>query len=785
MINNRGSASAFLVFLFAILLGAIGVLLECSRYKSFKVCTQDMLDASGKSIMTEYYRPLYDDYHLFFMAFSEGEDKQQYIKSRAQEYMQYSINPVKDLSVLKKTAYKKAFPIPQECSVEASNLVTALDNGGRAFEDEAVAYIKYKSVDKLIEKLRGAIDATNELKSSTKVVEEKMKCEEKLSQYSYDVIKLMELIDGVTVNDKGKIHIRNSFVKKLLLEKPTMNSVGVNNQQLWTKLKNKYVNVNQLLTEIRHGTVDVQSLLDEQVEIEEERNLVEREEEKNKDKKQRQRQQELDKRAKEISERIEEDLEKMKKRCKRFSDLVQEVQVKTDEAKNLADKLQVKEKALKSQMNQYKAKLNAERPDMPSDLSMSLSSDVQHMESITATGLNVNGLSNLLEQNAQILTSIDNLESVHLSASYTSMQRIQQVVMTNLTTLQCYHTDSIVFEYGNISGEEVDSPITKMKQMLDANILNLVLPDDVKVSQKKLEKVILSEVASEEEDMPELKDVMSHLDLMEGVSGLFNIFGEKEKIEIGENGNLVNSILMLFYQEEHFGSFINLEQEQKEKSLFYELEYIVKGKRTDKENLSGVIDEMVLWRMIFNFISIISDSEKKALAKETAIALAGITGIEPLIHITETLILLVWSFDEALVDVAGILQNKEIKVLKKGKDFVVSYPELLIMNHKLIQEKASSVGSLNKSGISYYSFLEILSLIKSNEKGRYRSMELINQNVVLRHCKGFHFKNCIYSFHLSANAVTDNKFLFLQFGNKTISEKDCNWTYQTTLEQSY
>ena len=35
------------------------------------------------------------------------------------------------------------------------------------------------------------------------------------------------------------------------------------------------------------------------------------------------------------------------------------------------------------------------------------------------------------------------------------------------------------------------------------------------------------------------------------------------------------------------------------------------------------------------------------------------------------------------------------------------------------------------------------------------------------------------------NIVTDNKFLFLQFVNKTISEKDCNWTYQTTLEQSY
>ena len=560
MINNRGSASAFLVFLFALLLGAIGVLLECSRYKSFKVCTQDMLDASGKSIMTEYYRPLYDDYHLFFMAFSEGEDKQQYIKTRAQEYMQYSINPVKDLSVLKKTSYKKAFPIPQECSVEASDLVTALDNGGKAFEDEAVAYIKYKSVDKLIEKLRETINATNELKSSTKVVEEKMKCEEKLSQYSYDVLKLMELIEGVTVNDKGKIHIRNSFVKKLLLEKPTMNSVGVNNQQLWTKLKNKYVNVNQLLTQIRQGTVDVQSLLDEQAEIQEERNLSTGG--KGKDKEDKKRQQKLDERAKEISEQIEKELEKMKKRCKRFSELIHEVQVKTDEAKNLADKLQVKEKGLKSQMNQYKAKLNAERPNMTSDLNMSLSSDVQHMESITATGLNAKGLSNLLEQNGQILSSVDNFESVHLSASYSSMQKIQQIVMNNLTILQCYHTDSIVFEYGNISGKEVDSPIAKMKEMLSTNILNLVLPDDVKVSQKKLEKVILSEVASEEEDMPVLKDVMSNLDLMEGVSGLFDIFGEKEKIAIGENGNFVNSILMLFYQEEHFGSFVNLEKEQ-------------------------------------------------------------------------------------------------------------------------------------------------------------------------------------------------------------------------------
>lgn len=782
MINNKGSASAFLVFLFAILLGAIGVLLECSRYKSFKVCTQDMLDASGKAIMTEYYRPLYDDYHLFFMAFSEGEDKQQYIKSKAQEYMQYSMNPVRDLSELKKRKFKKAFPIPQECSVEASEIVTALDNGGKAFEDEAVAYIKYKSVDKLIERVRETVDAANELRSSTKVVEEKIKCEEKLSQYSYDVLKLMEVIDGVTVNERGKVQIRNSFVKRVLLEKPTMNSVGVNSKQLWTKLKNKYVDVNQLLTEIRIDSVDVQSLLEEQVDLEQQRELaIGKEGEGKREKKQK----ELDKRAEEVEGLIEEDLEKIKRRCKRFSDLIREVQVKTDEAKNIADKLQVKEIKLKGQVSQYKAKLNDEKANMSPDLNVSLNSDVQRIESITTTGLDVKGLSNLLDQNGQTLSRVDNFQSVQLSASHSSMEKIQQIVTNNLSILQCYHINSMAFEYGSISDEEVDSPIAKMKEMLDTNILNLVLPDDVRVSQKKLDKILLSEVASEEESTPELSEVMSHLDLIEGISGLFNIFGEKEKIEIGESGNLVNSLLMLFYQEEHFGSFVDFEQRQKEKSLFYELEYIIKGKKADKENLRGVIDEMVLWRMVTNFISIMSDSEKKALAKETALAIAGITGIEPLIHITETLILLVWSFDEALVDVASLLQDKEIKILKRGKDFSVNYLDLLIMNHKLIQDKASSVNYSNKGGLSYDSFLEILSLIKFNEKSRYRCMELINQNVVLRHCKGFHFKNCIYSFHLSSHAVTDNKFLFLQFVNKTISEKDCNWTYQTTLEQSY
>ena len=782
MINNKGSASAFLVFLFAILLGAIGVLLECSRYKSFKVCTQDMLDASGKTIMTEYYRPLYNDYHLFFMAFSEGEDKQQYIKSKAQEYMQYSINPVKDLSELGKRKYKKAFPIPKECSVEASELVTALDNGGKAFEDEAVAYIKYKSVDKFIEKVRKTVDATNELRSSTKVVEEKIKCEEKLSQYSYDVLKLMEIIDGVTVNEKGKIHIRNSFVKRVLLENPTMNSVGVNNKQLWTKLKNKYVNVNQLLTEIRKETVEVQSLLEEQVELEQEKILAKGK--KGEDKKENE-QQERDMRAEEVAGLIEEDLEKIERRCKRFSDLIREVQGKTDEAENIANKLQAKEKKLKSQVNQYKAKLNAEKANMSPDLSVCLNSDVQRIESITTTGLDVKGLSNLLDQNGQILSRVDHFETAQLSASHSSMEKIQQIVTNNLSILQCYHTNSMAFEYGSISGEEVESPIAKMKEMLDTNILNLVLPDDVRVSQKQLDKILLSEVAFEEESMTGLSEVMSHLDLMEGVSGFFNIFGEKEKIEIGESGNLVNSLLMLFYQEEHFGSFADFDQGQKEKSLFYELEYIIKGKRADKENLRGVIDEMVLWRMVTNFISIMSDSEKKVLAKETALAIAGITGIEPLIHITETLILLVWSFDEALVDVAVMLQDREIKLLKGGKDFSVNYPDLLIMNHKLIQTKASSVVCPNKGGLSYHSFLEILSLIKFNEKSRYRCMELINQNVALRYCKGFHFKNCIYSFHLSAHAATDNKFLFLQLGNKTISEKDCNWTYQTTLEQSY
>lgn len=767
MINNKGTASVFLIFIFVILVGAIGILLEGSRYKMFDTCFKELLDVSANSAMTEYYRPLYDDYHLFFLAFAKGEDKEKYIKTRVDRYLSYGLDPVKEQSILEKSMYNKALFIPETYDTQVTEVTTALEKDGKAFEEEAVSYIKYKSVEHLVGSLREAVQLTNNLNSSTKAVAEKIKCEELLNRNSHDIMELMELIDGVSITDKGKVQIRSSFVKCLVPGTITMNSLGVNNKDLWIKLRKKCINVNQLLQQIGQDVDAIESLSSIRAELIEERieNTAKNEE--------------TEERLKELSEEIDNKLEHIHKSSTVFSKLVEESKKKTQEAISIIQKISNNEKQVKKQIKKYEYELSQNEEEMEADLRDSLREDVNNLRAITAKGMDTEDLVRILEENEKILASLWTLEGKGMANSWN-----QNMVEENLKLLQAYNIDSIVFSYGNVSNQDVENPLTKMKQLLGQSILELVIQREVDISEKKLGNVLLQEQQEQTDKKKGLGEVLLGLGEMKNVSQAIDVLGDGKEISIEAVNGLVNKVLLLFYEEEHFRDFLSTESNEKQ-SLDYEMEYILQGCSSDKENLSRITEQMVLWKTIFNFMGILTDSQKKQLAKETAIAIAGITGIEPLIHVTETIILMVWAFDEALVDVAGLLMGKECLVLKKGKDFVVRFSDLLVVNKKLIQSRASILKEKVRGGITYELVLSIMNLRMSDKVKRFRAMELINQNMIIRYSKDFTFDNCVYSFAINAKAEVRDKFLFLQMGKTKIEKGRLVWMSQAKSKLSY
>ena len=69
--------------------------------------------------------------------------------------------------------------------------------------------------------------------------------------------------------------------------------------------------------------------------------------------------------------------------------------------------------------------------------------------------------------------------------------------------------------------------------------------------------------------------------------------------------------------------------------LNYEIEYILYGKNSDKQNLAEMTKELALIRSGFNMLYIMTDSEKKEEAYTWAVSLVGATGIEPLVKLVQ------------------------------------------------------------------------------------------------------------------------------------------------------
>lgn len=743
--------------------------MECARYQGGKRFTSDLTDVTANAVMTEYYKPLYDDYHVFYLAFQEGQHQETYMKKKVKEYAEYALNPKHDLTYADLAGSRKSFLTPGSCSFNVSELVCATDNNAKIFEEQACKYEKYKSVEKGIEKLKGSVDSVESLRESTEVVGQKIRCEQEIFKHANEIRDLMRQIDGIEISDNANIYVREQFLKKLVAGEPTMNKLGMSNKQMWIKVKSSCVNVNQLLTGVKTNAEHVEKLLAKQEQLR--KKLEDCKDRKGED-------------ARKISDGLSS-LEKEKKKlmkainssCKMFGNLVVTTKSAGEEALEIIHKLQLTEKEMKKSLDSYSRRLQS-GGEMQKELYTSLKCDLEDVTKMTGEGINLEQIEQIVKQNLEILHNISLMDNLMMEDSYSAIRMLSAQTSHNLSLLEEYDTDSISFTYGKENKKKPDNPVDKMEELLRNGIVNLVLEENVKVSKRTMPSLTLANCHEQNQTNVSPVTLMKKLGQMQGTSELFQLFSNNK------NTNLLSKALMLMYEEEHFGAFQQEKKKEEERTLIYELEYILKGELSDRENLEKTIEELIMWRTVFNYLSIMTDSEKRAQAREVAIALAGITGIEPLIHVTQTIILIVWSFEEALVDVSAMLKGKSVAIIKKSKTFLITFQDLVLINKSLIHQK-EKIMKEEKGGISYHTFLEILTLFRYNRQNRYRCMELISQNLRLRQKNNFSFNYCVSGFSVTVTAEMKDKFSALQFGRRMISQEKYLWKYHCKKEMSY
>lgn len=274
---------------------------------------------------------------------------------------------------------------------------------------------------------------------------------------------------------------------------------------------------------------------------------------------------------------------------------------------------------------------------------------------------------------------------------------------------------------GNTEGELPENPMEYAALLKRSALLSLVAGDGKEISAKAVS----------------LENTLEKRQLYCG--------NMKQKTE-----GAVDKLWFLQYLNTYFGC----QQDVKagEHALDYELEYCIGGKEQDLENLEQVLRKILLLREAGNFIAIMQDGEKQALAGNMALAIAGFTGIVPLIEAVKYGILLAWSYVESILDLRCLLAGGKVSLIKKTAEW----------RSDLFHLKDTMAGGSiqgNQEGMGYREYLLVLLALTPEKTLVYRSMDMIEQNLRLRPGQGkFRMDTMIAA--VKAEAVYTAKGLF-------------------------
>lgn len=305
--------------------------------------------------------------------------------------------------------------------------------------------------------------------------------------------------------------------------------------------------------------------------------------------------------------------------------------------------------------------------------------------------------------------------------------------------------------------EAKENPLEIFTDMMRDGVLNLVC--NVKeLSDGIVEASDEDALSSENNWSQKRKDRMGAADYLKGLleedemeedmsAGTTDLeANSKRKEEIIQDKNILQKgaekINYTCYANQQFGSYV----ESKNRTTKYGLEYLIAGKKEEKENLACVVNKLLRIRLLLNFGCIVTDKVLQEKSLVTATILAGFTGLPPVIRAVQYTILLILAFEESCIDVAALLKGKSIPVVKSSENLKIKYEEICLASKELFESKAQEYSKGKKaslSDITYQQYLWIFLLEQSEENLRKRSFDLIQYDLREKYNQSFCIRTCI------------------------------------------
>lgn len=261
---------------------------------------------------------------------------------------------------------------------------------------------------------------------------------------------------------------------------------------------------------------------------------------------------------------------------------------------------------------------------------------------------------------------------------------------------------------------EEENPLSHVAKLKRAPLLELIMPKGQAVSEKDIS----------------LNETVSHRKRTQG-------YGDFS--DVADNSGTMNKLLFGEYVLEHFQMASDSEENQKENGqsemygvLDYELEYILEGKASDRENLEAVAGKLLLARFVSDYAYIRADTQKKAEAEAVALALCTVIGMPEIAESAAQGVLLAWAYGEAIMDLRTLIGGGKVPLVKNGDDWKLSLSGLMKLGSD--EETGTDISGSDEAGntedgLSYREYLRMLLFLETPENLGMRTLDLIEQNL--------------------------------------------------------
>lgn len=241
---------------------------------------------------------------------------------------------------------------------------------------------------------------------------------------------------------------------------------------------------------------------------------------------------------------------------------------------------------------------------------------------------------------------------------------------------------------------KANNPIQSVQLLKTMGLLSLVAPQQEQLSNQTVD----------------LKGLPSHRSLNRG--------NYKRDSAVGT----LDKAFFVAYAAEQFAHY---QKEKEDTFLSYECEYLIGGKKSDRENLEVVCRRILQIRMLANYGYLLTDETRKAEAELMAGTLCAIAGVPQLTGLVKHAILLAWAYGESIVDVRVLLKGNKNPFLKTSETWQLQLANLV----NLGTPKEISGEKDEGNGLSYQDYLYGLLLLEKSETLSMRSLDLVESNL--------------------------------------------------------